>query len=428
MKQPTRELDPLILDYLRRGWSIIPMKPGEKKPAVRWKGYQTRLASVNTVRRWILDKAHCIAVVFGDISGGLVCRDFDTIESYSQWASDFPELAEALPTVATQRGRHVYATATPGNLQALRDLIGKPEGTGAIRVTDGELRVGVGSYCVLPPSMHPSGHVYQWLVPLPDGPLPEIDLMSCGFIDVALYREHGENRGHGRARRKTEAMLDGGGCHDGGEVGDEEASAAPVEAGENREQRPAPALDLLEEAIEHAIAASLPTRIGTRHRQVFELARALRGIPALYDAEPRDLTPIVRRFHQRALPHIRTKPFEETLVDFLRGWPRVRFPLGTEPMALVLHKVATTPLPEAAEQFEQEKFKILVSLCRELQRNAGAGEFYLSCRTAGRLIGVCHTHANNWLFLMVQLGVLEEVIKGSALTQRASRYRYLGDM
>jgi hypothetical protein len=404
------------------------MHLGKKKPPVLWKRYQTRRACMNTIRRWFLDKEYGVAVVFGDISGGLVRRDFDTMESYSQWAGDFPELAEALPTVATRRGRHVYATATPANLQALRDLIDKPEGTGCIRTTDGELRVGVGSYCVVPPSVHPLGHIYQWLVPLPEGPLPEIDLMSCGFIDMALYRENGVHGDYGSAQMVTEAMLVGGGCGDWREVGDGEASAAPVEAGENQEQRPAPALDLLEEAIERAIAASLPTGPGVRHKQVFELARALRGIPALYDADPRHLRDIVRRFHQRALAHIRTKPFEETLVDFLRGGPRVKFPLGTEPMALVLHRVATTPLPEAAEQFEQEKFKTLVSLCRELQRNAGAGEFYLSCRTAGRLIGVCHTHASNWLFLMVQLGVLEEVMKGSALTQRASRYRYLGDM
>jgi len=97
-------------------------------------------------------------VIFGKVSGGLVCRDFDVLAGYDQWAADHPELARALPTVATARGRHVYFCSNHRGIKKL---------------TDGELR-GAG-YCLLPPSRHPAGTAYHWLNPLPEGQLPTID-------------------------------------------------------------------------------------------------------------------------------------------------------------------------------------------------------------------------------------------------------------
>jgi hypothetical protein len=161
---------------------------------------------------------------------------------------------------------------------------------------------------------------------------------------------------------------------------------------------------------------------------VFQLARALRGIPHLADADPRHLVHIAREWHRQALPHISTKPFEETEIDFLRGWKNVRFPLGKEPMKLALSRAESLPLPEAADQFEQDEIKLLLALCRELQREAGKSVFHLGCRTAGRIVDVSHMQASRWLFLLCSRGVLVEVEKGSGDTGRASRYRYLGDM
>ena len=67
----------------------------------------------------------------------------------------------------------------------------------------------------------------------------------------------------------------------------------------------------------------------------------------------------------------------------------------------------------------------LTALCRELQRAAGAGPFYLSCHTAGRLLGADPKSANRWLFFLEDEGILQTVEKGSNRTQRATRYRYL---
>jgi len=94
-------------------------------------------------------------------------------------------------------------------------------------------------------------------------------------------------------------------------------------------------------------------------------------------------------------------------------------------MAETFMKAASSPLPEVAEQYEQADLKLLVALCRELQRGAGEHPFYLSCRTAGGLLEVTAMTAYRWLFLLVSDGVLREVEKGGPKTRKATRFRYL---
>jgi len=180
--------------------------------------------------------------------------------------------------------------------------------------------------------------------------------------------------------------------------------------------------------VEYAIAVSLPTGPGKRNQQVFLLARALQAIPALADADPRDLKSIVRRWHKAALSHITTPAFEETWIDFLKGWGNVKFPLGAEPMAALFAMAQQMDPPEVAQQYEQTELRLLVTLCRELQRAAGDGPFYLACRTAGRLLGVDHSTANRWQFLLCDDKVLLETEKGNRQKRRASRYKYLARM
>ena len=101
------------LSYAARGWSIIPIRPRDKKPACgSWKRYQETPADHPTLHEWF-DKntSPGLAVVLGPVSGGLVCRDFDDMGAYNAWALEHPDLAAGLPTVATARGRHVYLVA-----------------------------------------------------------------------------------------------------------------------------------------------------------------------------------------------------------------------------------------------------------------------------------------------------------------------------
>jgi hypothetical protein len=314
--------------------------------------------------------------VLGDVSGGLVCRDFDRMDAYEVWADAFPDLAERLPTVETRRGRHVYLRS---DRRGITDL------------GNGEFRGG--GITVLPPSRHASGVIYRWLVALTDGPLPELDPAAVGLLGPL---------GTERAQKRTEA---------------------------DRENRSNGArLQLDEGEIEQVILATLPEGPGKRHQQVFRLARGLRGIVGPSDLDPAELRPIVREWHRRALPHITTKHFEESWIDFLRGWPRVKAPLGVSYMADVLERAKRAdPVSEAGE-YEAERLQLLACLCRELQHDAGDGPFYLSNREAARLLDVPTMTANRWLFLLVADGVLSVVAKGGTpdAPRRATRYRFNG--
>jgi hypothetical protein len=381
------------LDYRHRGWSVIPMLMAKKKPAIRWKPFQSFGPAETTISRWFgSESSYGIAVIFGEVSGGLVSRDFDEMAAYESWRNNHPELAASLPTVATTRGRHVYCRGRKDHVHEIRSKLGKPDGVGAITFTDGELRAGVGCYSVVPPSQHPSGATYRWVNP-PDE-FPFVNLEESGLIVIANDTE--EDRGQQRTTEDMERGRKGG-------------NKIPWNS-----------------EIEAAILETLPTKKGTRNKAVFSLARTLKAIPSLTDAPVNVLRPYVEYWHQKALPVIGTKEFEESWIDFLQGWPKVKFSKGCEPMALALERTRTTKLPEEAGRYGPEQLRLLVSLCRELQRASGEFPFFLSCRKAESLLGVCFKTANRWLFLLVKEKVLELVSRGNMSTRKASRYRYTG--
>lgn len=391
------------LQYHELGLSVIPMKPRLKKPRMKtWQNYQTERATAATLRRWFKDGQSGLAVVLGAVSSGLICRDFDEMQAYLDWAKRFPDLAATLPTVETSRGRHVYATA---DLEELHRRFRKS----IIPMDDGELRAG--GLCILPPSIHPSGKVYRWLIPMLELP-PQVDVVKVGFLKCNIEdREHQERIEY----REDQENRD---THDT-EI--PKTLRERVVVFEARDFAPE-----VVKQIKSAIRRTLPTGKAQRHRLVFELCRELKAIPAIADAQPMQLSGIVRAWWEKAKEHSQT-PYEEHFFDFLEGWPKVKFPKGAEPMTQIVERAKAGPMPEVAQQFEQERLRLLVAICRELQRATGEGPFFLSSRTTGRLLEVDHTTAHRWLHGLKNLGILALVEAGSQnpKDRKASRYRYL---
>ncbi|KKK53033.1 hypothetical protein LCGC14_3098850, partial [marine sediment metagenome] len=177
------------------------------------------------------------------------------------------------------------------------------------------------------------------------------------------------------------------------------------------------------ERINEAMVKTLPTGKGQRNKAIFEFARNLRGIPGLSDLPREELKGFVEEWHSQALPVIGTKPFIETWIDFLKGWPKVKWPVNEEFIPMILTKAQSNPV----DGYDDPRLSVLAAICRELHGINGQ-KFYLATRTAGKLLGVSHTMISRWLFLLEHDRLIETVVKGgtSENPRKATRFRYIG--
>ena len=177
--------------------------------------------------------------------------------------------------------------------------------------------------------------------------------------------------------------------------------------------------------LQEAILSTTPPSPGHRNKAVFAFARRLQSRPEFADAAPTQLEEVLRAWWQTALPNLGTQDFDETRIDFLKGWDKIKYPHGTGPFAEAMQRLNAAELPRCADRYDDVNKKRLVGLCRELQRINPAGTFFLSCRTAGECLKIDHSTANRWLYLLIADGILTIVDPGDK--KRAARYRYIPD-
>lgn len=429
------------LEYAALGWSIIPIG-ANKKPVRVWTERQDARPTEDQLRADFGRRGVCgLGVVLGSVSGGLACRDFDAPGVYEAWAAEHPDLARCLPTVQTARGWHVYFLAPACTPRTM---------------ADGELRAE-GQYVILPPSLHPSGVVYQWHTrPSPTG-LRTIDpasvFLGCGTREAgaraspvgdkvspmgdksdqrrAKSPERPESPERQRALRARETR----------EAESPESPERP-ERPENPEMaseslpslpslgtpdtiRPSclPGETKIGGAFDRLIAQHLPESEGQRNARLFNFLRAVKAMPEYASAPVESLRDPVRAWHAAALPRIATKDFDTTWADAVHAWDRIRHPKGSGPLHVAAARAWSMPEPAAACRYENPKVRRLVSLCVELQNGARAGPFYLTHAAAGELLDVDKKTAGKLLGMLIADRVLECTEPGRQ--GRATRYRFL---
>ncbi len=161
--------------YVAAGLSVIPVRAdGSKQPAVPWGDYQERRPTRAELRGWFAAGKHGIAVVGGQVSGGLEVIDFEDTAVFSRWRervdAEAPGLLARLPVVQTPRpGRHVYYRCA------------RAEGSKKLaRIAAGQTlveRKGEGGYVLAPGSpaaCHPTGGTYELLSGPPLTAIPQI--------------------------------------------------------------------------------------------------------------------------------------------------------------------------------------------------------------------------------------------------------------
>jgi hypothetical protein len=142
--------------YLSYGLSVIPLKPGEKVPLVKWERYQGEPPTIAEVQKWFKDTNYNIAIICGRVSRNLVVIDFDDGEIYEKFMkeiegdAELKDVIESTWLVKTGKGFHVYLWVDTD----------KPVKIGKLPRVDIK---GEGGYVVAPPSLHPSGKHYIFI-------------------------------------------------------------------------------------------------------------------------------------------------------------------------------------------------------------------------------------------------------------------------
>ncbi len=152
-------MESVFQEYLGRGFSVIPLDG--KKPLVSWAEYTKRLPTEEEIRAWSRQ--------FSDCNVGIVCG---LVSKLAVLDLDGPVEIDApmTPTVQTARGHHLYFR------------VDKP--VPSARLGDHLDLKAEGGYVVAPPSVHPTGVEYEWLVDLntPLAPLP-------GWVEAILTKK-----------------------------------------------------------------------------------------------------------------------------------------------------------------------------------------------------------------------------------------------
>ncbi len=135
-------------EYLERGWIPLPLQPRSKLPLLPWRRLQRERPEAEDLEQWwsLWPEAN-LGIITGAASR-LAVVDLDGPEA--QALAEQLDLPDA-PTVRTGEGLHVYCS-----------IAGPTRSAVALRPGI-DLRAD-GGYVVAPPSVHPSGRSYVWVV------------------------------------------------------------------------------------------------------------------------------------------------------------------------------------------------------------------------------------------------------------------------
>lgn len=168
--------------YRRMGWSVIPVRPRDKRPLMAWERFQAEAPTEAEIADWFARWPNAnIGIVTGVISS-LVVLDVDPSHGGTRSLADLEARHGPLPRtleVATGGGgRHLYFRPAGGSM---RNRVGIATGL--------DIR-GEGGYVVAPPSIHPSGQKYQWIC----GHAPTTDMLAAippWLLGHDVATEHG---------------------------------------------------------------------------------------------------------------------------------------------------------------------------------------------------------------------------------------------
>lgn len=184
-------MEQAALDYAADGWAVLPIVPGDKKPACV-NGLKDATTDPDEIHQaWGAEPDMGIGIACGAASHGLCIIDFDVheekgidgLDSLREWEKEHGDLPETVTAISGSGGYHMYYRVS--------DTV-KPSVNGEIGV---DIRAD-GSYIIAPPTLHPSGGRYEWENPPDEYPVAWADDNVLGFIESIRPKNFGGSEWH----------------------------------------------------------------------------------------------------------------------------------------------------------------------------------------------------------------------------------------
>lgn len=146
-------LKAVIKDYVDSGWSILPVKPEEKRPYMtNWLQYTKTRAPIKTVENWFNNLSGAgVGVVTGKISNIIVLD----VESWCK--TPLEKLLKKFPT------QMISKSGSGGYHLFYQYPVGRNKISNRVGIFDGADLRADGGFIVLPPTVHPNGMQYEWV-------------------------------------------------------------------------------------------------------------------------------------------------------------------------------------------------------------------------------------------------------------------------
>lgn len=163
-----------------------------------------------------------------------------------------------------------------------------------------------------------------------------------------------------------------------------------------------------------------PTMTGQRHQCLFHLARHLKTLFPSACAD--EMLNVVRAWFEKFKHVIATKDWDVTWAEFKTAWSNVRVKYGQAVLQEVL-SCCSAPPPELLRPGYSTTMEKLISVCVALQQHHAPQPFFLSCRVAGEILQLGHSHAATLIKSLIQDGVLEVVEEATKTKSRRFRIK-----
>jgi hypothetical protein len=338
---------------------LLPWPSRTKGDRRKWKHLQ--LGDMNEPSHVAkLERAHNIGVALGQVSNSLVTIDLDEDNYVAAFLAVNPLFGDTLRTRAS-RGCNIWIRCRDGYppSQKLKNSPG---------IEIGEWRAD-GNQTIIS-GTHPEGMSYQFVV---ERPVITVSYDAIIWPETILPPRATESN-RVRGVRENEVVA-GCGAGDG-----------------SRSIQAFSSADL--------ISQLAPTDYRQNNISLFKLARLVKSYE---DATGREATDQERQFVFDRWCHF-ARPFwrhsrDDYYAEFLDACHYARIGLDQNPIELAVSRARSGPLPHLAG-FTDERIRLLVAICLEMQQTMGANSFFLPTRKLGEVLGAHWTQVARWLRIL----------------------------